>query len=257
MINRSILERIVAAARLQPGETVLEVGSGLGFLTWFLLQQGVVVHAFEKDEQFVPFLQAFFSGQSTLHLHARDFLKADLDEVLGQTGFKVVANLPYSITAPAMGRILEQPHLDSAVVTVQRQVAERIVSPPARKTYGSFSLFCQFYSRPELLFHISPGNFHPAPAVYSSVVRFTKKAPPLAGREREMFFALVRAVFTTRRKTFLNSLRRSPVPALSQAPLEQLLPDAGIDPGSRGEDLPLEGFIQLAAFLTRHIPNFP
>lgn len=249
LVNRPTLERIARAGELVPGERVAEVGPGLGFLTAFLLAAGCRVTSFEKDRALIPFLTGAFGDNGNFTLVEGDVLKSDPAAVLGDEPCKLVANLPYNITSPVFGLFLPLPNLSRMVVTVQRQVAERIVAREGNKTYGAFTLFCQFWAKAELLFHIAPGNFHPAPSVYSSVVRLTRREPPLSGAAREMFFALVRAVFTSRRKTLRNNLRNCALPGIDAAAAVAVLEAAGIDPESRGEKLPLEGFCALAAKL--------
>jgi len=247
LINRDILQRIVAAAGIKSGDRVLEVGPGLGFLTYFLLEAGAEVYSFEKDRNFFDYLRESFKSYPGFHLVEGDFLKADLEKHFPPgVGFKMVANIPYNITSPVFGRVVEMPGLTQMVVTVQRQVAERIVSVHACKTYGAFTLFCKFYTDPELLFHVSPGNFHPAPSVYSSVVRLTPHQPPLEGEERKVFFQLVKSVFASRRKTLRNSFKRTPFFQMEDSGLETLFEQAGLTGEIRGEKLTLEKFAELA-----------
>ena len=246
LINRNILEKIAASADLSPKERVVEVGPGLGFLSAFLLQQGVSLQAFEKDRALVPYLEDAFGSDPDFHLNIGDVLKSDMDTVLGEEPFKVVANLPYNITSPVFGLLLPRKGLSKMVVTVQRQVAERIVSPPDCKTYGAFTLFCQYYAKTELLFHVAPGNFHPAPSVYSSVVRLTRHDTRLSGRAEEIFFALVRSVFNSRRKTLRNNLKNQPLPEITLEAALDALAECGVSESERGEKLPLEKFCEIA-----------
>jgi len=250
LINRNILEKIIAAAELSAGERVVEVGPGLGFLSAFLLRAGVRLDAFERDRALVAHLENTFDADPDFSLNIGDVLKADLEAILKEDQFKLVSNLPYNITSPVFSRFLPRIGLKTMVVTVQRQAGERIVSPPACNSYGAFSLFCQFYADTELLFHVSPGSFHPAPAVHSSVVRLNTKQPPLKGAGSTMFFALVRAVFNSRRKTLRNNLKLGKLPGLQQEAVLDLLQCSGVDPEIRGEKLSLEEFCSLAAHFT-------
>lgn len=251
LISEDVLRRIVAAGDVQPGEIVVEVGPGLGSLTWFLIEAGAEVWAFEKDENFIAHLNGVFAGKSNFHLVKGDFLKQNLADHLppGQP-FKMIANIPYNITSPIIGKVLPEPLLTRMVVTVQKQVAERMVSEYGLKTWGAFSLFCQFWADAVKEFDISPGHFHPAPSVYSSVVRLDRHLPYLEGRYREIFFQIVKAVFASRRKTLRNSFKRTPFFSLEGEAAEQVFADAGLQPTVRGESLSMEQFIQLARLVT-------
>ena len=246
LVNRNILEKIARSAGLEAGEQIVEIGPGLGFLSAFILAAGCKLTSFEKDRALVPFLESAFTAEYPFQLEIGDVLKSDLDSILGDRPFKLVANLPYNITSPVFGRFLPRKELTQMVVTVQRQLAERLVSKEACKAYGAFTLFCQYYAKTELLFHIAPGNFHPAPSVYSSVVRLTRREPRLTGKAEAIFFALVRAVFNSRRKTLRNNLRTHKLPGLSVEKSLSLLGSSDIDPESRGEKLSVDGFCGLA-----------
>jgi len=176
-------------------------------------------------------------------------LRIDLSRYAGSEAGKsvrAIANLPYNITSPALERLFSLPALSEIIVMVQRQVAERITARAGTRAYGSLTLFTRFYSDPELLFHVSPGNFHPAPSVYSSVVRFRIHAPVLEGAAHPYFFALTRAVFSSRRKVLRNSLRESPFTRMDEGILRTVLDAAGLEGGVRGETLELADFAALA-----------
>jgi 16S rRNA (adenine1518-N6/adenine1519-N6)-dimethyltransferase len=237
LVNGEILAKIAAAAGGEPGEILLEVGPGYGFLTVELLERSLPLYVVEKDPACIRFLKKSLGDCSLLHVIDADFLKVDLAREVPEAPLVIAANLPYNITSPAFARFLEFPRTRRLVTTIQRQVAERIVAAPGDKAWGAFSVFCRFYAEPELLFHISPGQFHPAPSVYSSVVRLTTRTPPLEGREREWFFRVVKSIFTSRRKTLSNSLRRSPFLALDDLQTAAVLEQAGVAGTVRGEDL--------------------
>lgn len=262
-----MLERIVGAAQVTPGEDVLEIGPGLGFLTYFLLQAGARVRAYETDAGLADWLEEAFGGQRDFSLVRGDFLQADCSmysgvqdgadqpgdggqAVRGQTPIasaRVIANLPYSITTPVFERLFALPAITEIIVMIQRQVAERVVAQPGTREYGALTLFAGFHARPELLFHVSPGNFHPAPSVYSSVIRLRmRETRPLAGEAALLFFALVRAVFSSRRKVLRNSLRESPFCGLDPAQADRLLEASGISGGIRGEQLDMDAFAGMA-----------
>lgn len=251
LISEDVLRRIVAAGDVKPGDTVVEVGPGLGSLTWFLVEAGADVWAFEKDDNFIGHLQSVFAGKENFHLIKGDFLKQELSEHLPSgRPFKMIANIPYNITSPIVGKVLPEPDLTRMVVTVQKQVAERMASEYGLKTWGAFSLFCQFWADTERVFDISPGHFHPAPSVYSSVVRMDRHAPLLEGAYRETFFQIVKAVFASRRKTLRNSFKQTPFFSLEGDAADRVFAAAGLKPEVRGESLSMDQFIQLARLVT-------
>lgn len=197
------------------------------------------------DPGLADWLEEVFAGEEAFHLIRGDFLQADIPSFDGSR-IRAIANLPYNITSPALERLFALSPLDEIIVMVQRQVAERILAKPGTRAYGSLSLFAAFHSVPALLFHVSPGNFHPAPSVYSSVVRFRLRPPPLPAEAQPCFFALVRAVFSSRRKTLRNSLRDSPFTRMDAALLDAILQAEHINGGIRGEVLSLSQFAGLA-----------
>jgi len=252
LVSPNILEKIVNAANLQPGDIVVEIGTGLGFLSYYLLKKGVILYSFEKDALLLPFLEDFFEGVENCNIIKGDFLRVDLNEVIpGDKKIKVVANLPYSVTSPIFGKLLENERVESMVVTVQRQIAERIVSSEARKTYGAFTLFCNYYADSNLLFHISPGHFHPAPSVYSSVIKLVRHETFFHGDKQELFFDVVKAVFTARRKTIYNNLRKYEKLALDDEKSLKILENAEIPSQERGENLTLERFARLVEEISK------
>jgi len=213
-----------------------------------LLAAGARVTAYEMDAALADWLDEVFAAEENFCLIRGDFLRADLSRfnASGAGAVRVIANLPYNITSPALERLFALQALGEIIVMVQRQVAERILAKPGTRAYGSLSLFAAFYSAPELMFHVSPGNFHPAPSVYSSVVRFRLHPPPLPPEAEPWFFALTRAVFSTRRKTLRNSLLGSPFTRMDAALTDAALQAEHIDGGIRGEELSMERFVGLA-----------
>ena len=161
----------------------------------------------------------------------------------------VVGNLPYSASKPILHRLWEaRAALDTAIVMVQREVAERLVAPPGGKAYGGLSVLWQVWADLALLFTVPPGAFRPPPAVESAVVRTAfRAAPRIPLDDSGAFVRLVKAAFAHRRKTLANALRAG-FPALGAAAVEQRLAAAGIDGRRRAETLGLEEFGRLARF---------
>lgn len=256
------LAKIVEIAGLTPTDTVLEVGPGPGVLTRLLVEQAGRVIAVELDPHMVNLLKNEYGHWANLTVVEADILQTDLSSLLGVTEggeklptsnpqpptpnshYKVVANLPYYITSAVIRHLLETtPRPERVVVTVQKEVAQRMVAKPGQMSLLAVSV--QFYGQPVLAHHIPAGAFFPAPKVDSAVVRIdTFTQPPLAVADTDYFFRVVKAGFGQKRKQLKNSLAAGlakPVPAVVEA-----LNKASIDPTRRAETLSLAEWGRLA-----------
>jgi len=249
LVDRTALDKIVAAAELTPDDVVLEVGAGLGTLTERLARDAGRVVAVELDRRFMPVLRSVLADFDNLTLIQGDILTLDPADLVGAVGlqYKVVANLPYYITSAALRHLLEADFKPGRmVVTVQREVAERIVAKPGRMSLLAVSV--QFYGRPRLLFRIKPGSFYPSPDVESGVVRIDLySTPPVPVEDTAAFFRVVRAGFAQRRKQIRNGLaaglRRSPNEVAAQ------LRKVDVDPSRRAQTLSIEEWGRIARVL--------
>jgi 16S rRNA (adenine1518-N6/adenine1519-N6)-dimethyltransferase len=248
MTDRVILDKIVAAAELTRDDVVLEIGAGLGALTERLAQEAGRVVAVELDERMMGVLQETLSGYDTVTLVQGDILALDPAQLVQPaTEYTVVANLPYYITSAALRHLLESSRRPQRlVITVQREVAERIVATPGQMSLLAVSV--QFFGEPHLLFRIKPGSFYPPPGVESAVVRVDMyDTPPVGVEDAHRFFRVVRAGFAQRRKQLRNTLS-----AGLHMPAEKVaarLQEAGIDPKRRAETLSLEEWARIAQVL--------
>jgi 16S rRNA (adenine1518-N6/adenine1519-N6)-dimethyltransferase len=241
LLDQNILDKIVAAAELTPGDVVLEIGAGTGALTERLAQQAESVIAVEIDRRLMSLLQSALADLNNVTLIQGDILTLDLASLIGGANvpYKVVANLPYYITSAVLRHLLEAtPKPQQMIVTVQREVAERIVAKPGEMSLLAVSV--QFYGHPELLFRIKPGSFYPAPEVESAVVRLVPRTePPVPQHEQGAFFRIVRAGFSQRRKQLHNALSAGLDPS-SGHEIATTLRKIGIDPRRRAQTLNLE-----------------
>jgi 16S rRNA (adenine1518-N6/adenine1519-N6)-dimethyltransferase len=239
LYDPSILNRIIEAAGVSQEDTVVEIGPGPGRLTRLLSEKAGKVIAIELDQELYTRLRADLIGFRNVVLVHGDALKFSYDEI---GPFKVVANIPYYITTPVIFRLLDAKEtLQTMTLTIQKEVAERIVALPGKKDYGVLSIMVQYYARPELRFIIPKEAFRPAPKVDSAVVHMTMlEGPPVLVTDEEMFFRVVRTAFSQRRKTLSNSLK-----GLAENP-KNVLAAAGIDPQRRPETLSLREFAKLA-----------
>lgn len=245
LIKRGIVDEIVHAAELTPGEPVLEVGPGIGTLTQGLAQSGADVTAIELDRRLLEVLDTTLASYDNVRIVHGDVLKLDVPTIMNHKTFKVVANLPYYITTPIIMSLLESKlPIERLVVMVQKEVALRMVAKPGTKDYGALSVAVQYYTEPDIVLDVPPKSFLPAPAVTSSVIRCVlRDKPPVDVIDEKLFFRVVKAGFAQRRKTFANTMKTT---GLSKNRIEELLAKANIDGQRRGETFTLQEFADVA-----------
>ena len=245
LIKRGIVDEIVHAAELTPGEPVLEVGPGIGTLTQGLAQSGADVTAIELDRRLLEVLDTTLASYDNVRIVHGDVLKLDVPSIMNHKPFKVVANLPYYITTPIIMSLLESKlPIERLVVMVQKEVALRMVAKPGTKDYGALSVAVQYYTKPDIVLDVPPKSFLPAPAVTSSVIRCVlRDKPPVDVIDEKLFFRVVKAGFAQRRKTFANTMKTT---GLSKDRIEELLAKANIDGQRRGETFTLQEFADVA-----------
>lgn len=245
LVARDVVDDIVEALSLAPGKPVVELGAGLGTLTAGILRAGARVFAVEQDRDMIRVLGAELGEVDGFELVPGDAASIDLEALAARAGGKitVAGNLPYAITGAILRHLVEHRRLlDRAVIMVQREVRDRLVSPPGTKSYGALTVFVRAAFEIEPVRIVKPGAFHPPPKVDSAVVRLVARERPLA-EETDAFRAVVRGAFEQRRKTLRNALLgayRDP------ARVDAALAAAGIDGKVRGETLSVEDFDRLA-----------
>ena len=245
LIKRGIVDEIVHAAELTPGEPVLEVGPGIGTLTQGLAQSGADVTAIELDRRLLEVLDTTLASYDNVRIVHGDVLKLDVPTIMNHKPFKVVANLPYYITTPIIMSLLESKlPIERLVVMVQKEVALRMIAKPGTKDYGALSVAVQYYTEPDIVLDVPPKSFLPAPAVTSSVIRCVlRDKPPVDVIDEKLFFRVVKAGFAQRRKTFSNTMKTT---GLTRDRIEELLVKANIDGQRRGETFTLQEFADVA-----------
>lgn len=245
LIDAGIVQGIVDAAEIVPGEKVLEIGPGIGTLTQGLAEAGAEVTAVELDKKLPAVLAETLKGYDNVRIVPGDILKVDIPALMGEGPYKVAANLPYYITTPILMALLERHLPISRMVTmVQKEVAERMVAGPGSKTYGALSVAVQYYTDPEIVLDVPPRSFIPAPEVDSVVIVCkVRETPSVAVKDEKLFFRVVKAAFGQRRKTLSNALKGGGFP---KEQVRDAMEHAGIDPTRRGETLTLAEFGTLA-----------
>ncbi|MBI3317643.1 MAG: ribosomal RNA small subunit methyltransferase A [Candidatus Omnitrophica bacterium] len=210
LVDPKALTRIVEAIGPTPSDRVLEVGAGLGALTRGLLDSGAAVVAVERDPKFIKVLSDRFKGAKGLQIVHSDILAVDLSRYAGgeEKSLLLVGNIPYSMTSPILEFLLRQRKwVKRALLTVQKEVAQRIIAHPGTKEYSSITLLVQVAFKPSIAFTIHPGCFYPQPKVTSAVLRLEALSTPVVPpEEEEGVLKLSRALFSHRRKTLLNAL---------------------------------------------------
>ena len=229
---------------------VLEIGPGIGPLTQQLCLRAGKVCAVEVDTRLAPILKETVGEFSNLEILWGDILKQDIPALAAEkfSGLRPMAcaNLPYYITTPILSALLEADCFDAVTVMVQKEVAQRIAADPGTADYGAFSVFCQYYTEPELLFDVPPNCFLPQPKVTSAVITLRRReARPWDVADESTFFRAVRSSFAMRRKKLSNGLA-SGFPELGKAGVEDILKACGFPENVRGETLGISEFARIA-----------
>lgn len=244
LVDREVLEQVIAAAELDATEQVLEVGAGTGVLTRELAARTRRVVAVEIEQAMLALLAETTRNYPNVEIMARNLLYLDPREVFGADPYKLVANLPYYITAPTFRHFLESANPPRLfVVMVQYEVAKRMVAEPGDLSLLGVSV--QFYGSPRMITRVPAGAFYPAPKVDSAILRLDlHRQPPLTSqRERDTFFRLVQAGFSERRKQIHNSLTSGL--HRKNEEVRAWLAAAGIETRRRAETLSIEEWLRL------------
>lgn len=245
LFDPSILHRIINIAQITSDDTVVEIGPGAGRLTKMIAEVAKEVIAIELDlglyeklKEDIKDIKKF----NNIELIHGDALKYPYEKL---KPFKVVANIPYYITTPIIFRLLEASqkikNLESITLTIQKEVAQRIVAKPCTKDYGVLSIAIQYYGKPELKFIIPGGAFRPAPKVDSALIHikiFDK--PKVMVLDEKLFFRIIKTAFAQRRKTLSNALKTI------SSDIKEILISAGIEPKRRAETLSIEEFAKFS-----------
>ena len=250
LINPTVCPRMAEASGAGECRGVIEVGPGIGVLTWELAQVAPKVAAIELDERLFPVLEETLSQCSNVTVVPGDVMKLDLHQLIDQEfdggPVCVCANLPYYITSPVIRRLLEEKlPLTSITVMVQKEAAQRLCAAPGTRECGAVSVAVHYRSKPQMLFSVGRGSFLPPPKVDSAVIRLDLlQEPPVQVEDEDWFFQVSRSAFAQRRKTAANSI--SATLHLPKPQVETALVAAGAQENVRAERLTLEQLGELS-----------
>lgn len=253
LINPSVCPRMAALSGAADCAGAVEVGPGIGVLTWELSQVAKKVVSIELDKRLLPVLDETLADCDNVKILNADVMKLDLRRMIEEEfpggEVAVCANLPYYITSPVIMRLLEERlPVTSITVMVQKEAAERLCAHPGERACGAVSAAVWYYAEPEILFQVSRGSFMPAPNVDSAVIRLRiRKTPPVEVANEPFFFRVVRAAFAQRRKTAVNSIANTL--GRSKQAVAAAFDAAGVPQNARAEALTLEGFAALTVGL--------
>lgn len=249
MIDANAVRRVVRLAGIGSGDSVVEVGAGLGTLTLGLSAAAGQVFALEIDRRLLPALEETVSGLPNVRVIQADAMGFDFAALTRGRPHRLVANLPYNIATPLVAEVLEgAPDIFELSMVVQREAGERFVASPGSRIYGAISVMVAYYCTGRIVGKVPATVFWPQPNVESVVVRLTRRAPEVEIDPTQLKI-VVRAAFSQRRKTIRNTLAGGL--GISIPEVEQVLTAAGIEPGSRAESLSLKDFAALAAEIVR------
>lgn len=252
LIDGNIVRKICEEGNIDSTDNVLEIGPGIGTLTEELGIRAKKVVAVELDRNLLPILDDTLSQYENIEIVHGDILKIDLPKLFREKfdgrSIKIVANLPYYITTPIITRLLEEEiDIDSILVMVQKEVAERMSASPGNKDYGSLSVFVNYYTEAEIVLNVPKTVFMPKPNVDSAVIRLKVRDEKIQLKDKEIFFKTVKASFSQRRKTILNSL--SAGLGMEKEELKDILLKCDVDPRQRAENLNIEDFAKISSLI--------
>lgn len=258
LIDPRILDKIIGAADITKDDCVLEIGPGIGSVTQQLIEHAGKVISIEIDKQLIPILEEQFGECENFRLVHNDVLKVDLAKLIQEESpnkkIKVVANLPYYITTPIIMALLEHNlPIESITVMVQKEVADRLASGPGSKQYGAITVAMNYYCTTSLVTDVPHNCFMPRPNVESAVIKLVlHDKPPVEVNSQTQLLKIVKAAFSQRRKTLLNTLMSNGGFNIPKDKFKEILDNSGIGATTRGETLSLEDFARLSDYIDQY-----
>ena len=254
LINEEVVNSIVDSSEISSDDLVIEIGPGLGTLTEELINNAGYVVAIELDTRMIRILDDRFGSCNNFEIINEDVLKVDLASLIQEKkknfalkNAKIVANLPYYITTPIIMKLLEEElDIKSITVMIQKEVADRLIATPGDKLSGAITYCVYYYANSESVMNVDNNSFIPEPEVKSEVIKLNIIENPVINlKNKEKFFKLIKASFTQRRKTLLNSLVNAGIFANKEI-AKKVFEELGFDANVRGESLSMEDFAKLS-----------
>lgn len=261
LIDPHVLDKIINAAEITKEDCVIEIGPGIGSVTQALIDNAGKVISIEIDDQLIPILTEQFGGCENFRLIHKDVLKVDLHKLIAEESpnrrIKVVANLPYYITTPIIMMLLEHNlPIESITVMVQKEVADRMASGPGSKQYGAITVAMKYYCDTYLVANVPQNCFMPRPNVDSAVIKLTLHQEPIVDiNDEEQLLKIIKAAFSQRRKTLLNTLASNGNLGLSKEEIKNILDESEIGASTRGETLSLDDYAMLSNCIDNYRKN--
>lgn len=259
LTNVAIPKRIAEESCITPDDCVIEIGPGFGILTRELSAKAKKVVAVEIDTELIDILAEKLVGYENVKVINEDILKVDINKLIndefGDNNVCVCANLPYYITTDIVMKLLEGEYgFKTITVMVQKEVAERFCSKAGTECYSAITAAISYYASVKRLFTVKAGSFDPKPKVDSAVIRFDLyNEPPVTPINKALLFTVIKAAFSQRRKTLVNSLFSVFGNAFSKQELASFLTEAEYSPLIRGEELDIHGFSKISDIIQNHI----
>ena len=251
LIDDLVLDKIILNADIKKGDLIIEIGPGLGNLTKRLCEKAGQVIAIEIDENMVKILENEYGYLDNLLILNQDIMKTDLNEIISKfpdlTKVKVVANLPYYITTPIIMKLLEDKlNIELIEVMIQKEVAERLCALPTGREYGAITVAINYYSEPSYVDTVKASCFLPPPNVDSAIVLLKVLKEPKVNVNEKLMFEIVKAAFSMKRKTLLNSLGNANIRGVNKEKLSRILTELNIPLDVRAERISLEDFANIS-----------
>ena len=250
LVNPSVCPRMAEFSGADSAAGAIEIGPGIGVLTYELSQVAKKVISIELDKRLLPVLDETLADCDNVKIVNNDVMKVDLhkliEEEFGGEDVVVCANLPYYITSPIIMMLLEEKlPIKAITVMVQKEAADRLCALPGTRDCGAVSAAVRYYAEPEILFKVSRGSFMPAPNVDSAVIKLNiLKEPPVKAKDEKAFFRFIKAAFAQRRKTLVNSL--SSGLGVSKDSIRAALEACSLSEKARAEELSLQQLCDMA-----------
>ncbi len=247
LVDPNALQAIVRHCRLAPGDHIVELGVGLGYLTMALARTGAIVTGLEIDRELIRWISTQVDIPQNVEIRHGDMLDLSLKDLSREFGcrIKIVGNLPYNISTQFLFHLLHQvAYLDFAVLMFQKEVAERIVARPGNKTYGVISVLTAYWLQVERLMELPPQVFRPRPKISSTLLRFKPGKIEMPARDYDFYTLVVKTGFQQRRKKLCNALRS--LQGLDRMVITKAMTDCGLDASVRAEVLGVWDFVRLS-----------